>query len=412
MLTQTLKYKYLFKGIDLVQSIAEGIGAFKTKEKDIDVNIPFYKPYMTGNEQKHISSVLSSRKLSGDGFYTKSCQEYFEKRYNIKKCFLTSSCSDALEMSAVLIDIKEGDEVIMPSYTFVSSANAFILQGAKVVFADSRKDHPGMDENLLEDLITPKTKAIVIVHYAGVATNMDKVMALAEKHGLYVIEDAAQAIDATYKGKPLGTIGHLGTMSFHETKNIISGEGGMLMVNDERFIERAEIIREKGTDRSKFMRGEVDKYGWVDVGSSYLPNEMTAAFLYAQLEELETIQKKRLDIWHRYYDELKELAILGYVKLPVVPDYAKHNAHKFYLVLPDEYTQNRLRTYLKDCGITSVFHYSPLHSSKYHTAKHGNTSLPNCEHYGKSLLRLPLFPDLSEAEQMIIVSKIWDFFIR
>ncbi|MEY4937884.1 MAG: hypothetical protein RIS64_4243, partial [Bacteroidota bacterium] len=257
------------------------------------ISIPFNKPFLTGKEVHYIYQAVQSGKISGDGLFTKKCHDFFEKRYHFKKALLTTSCTDALEMAAILINIQPGDEVIMPSYTFVSTANAFVLRGAKIIFADSMRNHPNMDADSLESLITSRTKAIVPVHYAGVACDMDKIMALATKYNLYVIEDAAQAIDSFYKGKPLGSIGHLAAFSFHETKNIISGEGGMLAINDETFIERAEIIREKGTNRSKFFRGEIDKYGWVDIGSSYLPSDMIAAFLYAQLENLEVIQAKR-----------------------------------------------------------------------------------------------------------------------
>ncbi|MCB0696748.1 MAG: dTDP-4-amino-4,6-dideoxygalactose transaminase, partial [Chitinophagaceae bacterium] len=308
MITHLLALKLAAKAL-YVAGVAVNKELIKPLRKNIipDTDIPFNKPHMTGFEQKYINSVLSSGKLCGDGSYTKKCQDLFAAMYNVNDCVLTTSCSDALEMAAILLDIQPGDEVIVPSYTFVSTANAFVLRGANVIFADSSDDHPGIDENSIEALITPKTKAIVVVHYAGVATDMDIVMDIAHRHNLYVVEDAAQAVDAYYKGRALGTIGHLGTMSFHETKNIVSGEGGMLLINDPCFAERAEIIREKGTDRTKFLRGEVDKYGWVDVGSSYLPNEMTAAFLYAQLEQVDKIQKKRLAIWNRYYEELKEL---------------------------------------------------------------------------------------------------------
>ena len=262
--------------------------------------INFNEPYCTGNEPKYIQDAINRGKLSGNGYYTKKCQHFLEEKLGVKKCLLTTSCTDALEMCAILLDIQPGDEVIMPSYTFVSTANAFVLRGAKIVFCDSRPDHPGMDESLIEGLLTEKTKAIVPVHYAGVACDMDKIMSIAKQHDLFVVEDAAQAIDSHYKGKPLGSIGHLAAFSFHETKNISSGEGGALIINDDRFLERSEIIWEKGTNRSAFWRGEVDKYGWVDIGSSFLPSEITAAFLWAQLESLEKIQEQRKSIWNAY----------------------------------------------------------------------------------------------------------------
>jgi len=275
------------------------------------MKIPFNKPYLSGNETDYIHQAVASGHISGNGMFTKKCQTFFEERWGFKKCLLTTSCTDALEMSALLLDIKPGDEVIMPSYTFVSTALAFVRQGAKIVFVDSREDHPNMDESLIEALITPQTRAIVPVHYAGMACDMDKIIALAEKYNLFVVEDAAQAIDSYYNGKPLGSMGHLGCFSFHETKNIQSGEGGMLAINDERFMKRAEIVWEKGTNRAEFFRGEVNKYGWVDIGSSFLPSDIIAAFLYAQLENLDDIQKRRKDIWNTYYDGLKPLADKG-----------------------------------------------------------------------------------------------------
>lgn len=413
MITHLLAYKLAAKALYLtgVALNKDTINPFKDKVL-APVNIPFNKPHMTGFEQKYINDVLSSGKLCGDGSYTKKCQDLFSAMYDVNECVLTSSCSDALEMSAILLDIKPGDEVIMPSYTFVSTANAFVLRGAKVIFADSADDHPGMDEDKIEALITPNTKAIVVVHYAGVATDMDKVMDIANRHNLYVVEDAAQAIDAYYKGRALGTIGHLGTISFHETKNIVAGEGGMLLINDHRFTARTEIIREKGTDRTKFLRGEIDKYGWVDIGSSYLPNEMTAACLYAQLENVEKIQRKRLAIWNRYYDDLKELEVLGYAKMQTVPDYATHNAHMFYLVLPDNAARKKLRLYLKAEGISAVFHYTPLHSSTYFADKHDGRELANCDKYDQCLLRLPMFADMTPAEQKTVTYKIWRYFLQ
>ncbi|MEX0811987.1 MAG: dTDP-4-amino-4,6-dideoxygalactose transaminase [Chitinophagales bacterium] len=373
--------------------------------------IGFNVPYFTGKETKYIEEAVKSAKISGDGIFTKKCHEFFESRYGFRKCLLTTSCTDALEMAAILLDILPGDEVIMPSFTFVSTANAFVLRGAKIVFADSRADHPGMDETKIEALITPKTKAIVPVHYAGVACDMDIIMTIAEKHNLFVVEDAAQAIDSFYTGKdgikkPLGSIGHLAAFSFHETKNIISGEGGMLVVNDEQFIQRAEIIREKGTNRSAFFRGEVDKYGWVDIGSSFLPSDMIAAFLFAQLEHIDEIQKKRLKIWTAYYKGLKVLQENGKLRLPFIPDYATNNAHMFYIVLNNTKTRDELMEYLKEKGITSVFHYQTLHKSKFYKDKNESSQFRNSEQYADCLLRLPMFYELSLTEVSIVCKSI------
>jgi len=341
--------------------------------------IPFNKPFLTGKETAYIEDAVQSGKISGNGKYTQLCQEFFVERYGFKKALLTTSCTDALEMAALLIDIQPGDEVIMPAYTFVSTANAFVLRGAKIVFADSMDSNPNLDADQIEPLITEKTKAIVAVHYGGVACDMDTIMAVAKKHNLFVIEDAAQAIDSFYKGKPLGGIGHLGTFSFHETKNIISGEGGMLVINDERFVERAEIIWEKGTNRAAFWRGEVDKYGWVDIGSSYLPSEVIAAFLYAQLEHLDEIQEKRIAIWNRYLKNLDNLK--SQVRLPEIPAHATVNGHLFYLVLKDEDLRQNLISHLRKNQIHAVFHYLGLHKSPYFEDKHDGRSLTNCDRF-------------------------------
>jgi dTDP-4-amino-4,6-dideoxygalactose transaminase len=359
--------------------------------------IPFNKPYLTGRETQYIQDAVAGGKISGDGQYTKRCHAFFEQRYGFKKCLLTTSCTDALEMAALLIDIQPGDEVIMPSYTFVSTANAFVLRGATIVFADSRPDHPGMDEQSLEALITPRTRAIVPVHYAGVACDMDKIMVVAERHGIYVIEDAAQAIDSYYKGKPLGGIGHLAAFSFHETKNVIAGEGGMLVINDERFIRRAEIIREKGTNRSAFFRGEIDKYNWVDVGSSYLPSDIIAAFLWAQLENIDTIQQRRRHIWERYQQHFAVAAHPAF-GLPVVPDYASNNAHMYYLTFRSLADRDKVIAHLRAQGILSVFHYLSLHRSPFYQARHDGRLLPMTDHYSDSLLRLPFYFELSDAD--------------
>ena len=374
-----------------------------------NIYIPFNKPYLTGKETFYIQQAVASGKISGDGIFTKKCHQFFEEKYAFKKALLTTSCTDALEMAALLLDFKPGDEVIIPSFTFVSTANAFVLRGAKLVFADSRQDHPGLDEYALEQLITPKTKAIVVVHYAGVACDMDAIMALAAKHNIFVIEDAAQAIDSFYKGRPLGSIGHLAAFSFHETKNIISGEGGMLVINDSRFAERAEIIREKGTNRSKFFRGEVDKYNWVDIGSSFLPSDIIAAFLYAQLENIELIQNKRKLLWKTYFDELS--AISDQIQLPSIPDFATNNAHMFYIVCKDENQRNALILHLKNENVHSVFHYLSLHKSPFYADKHGDRVLPLSDFYTNGLIRLPLFFELETSQvKSIICKSILSFF--
>lgn len=369
---------------------------------------PFNKPYLTGKEASYIYDAVNSGKISGNGKYTQLCHDFFEDRFSLKKCLLTTSCTDALEMAAILLDIQPGDEVILPSYTFVSTANAFVLRGAKLVFVDSYKQNPNLDTKEIEQLITPKTKAIVVVHYAGVACDMDEVMNIANKHSLFVVEDAAQAIDSFYKGRPLGSIGHLGAFSFHETKNIICGEGGMLIINDERFIKRAEIIWEKGTNRSAFFRGEVDKYNWVDVGSSFLPSEIVSAFLFAQLENFEQIQNKRKLIWNNYYEALDKLKS-PYFELPIIPSYATNNAHMFYLVCNTIDIRDSLIKYLKENGILAVFHYISLHSSPYYNAKHDGRELPNTDNYANCLVRLPFYYSLSENDQNQILQSILSF---
>ena len=359
--------------------------------------IPFNKPYLTGKEAHYMYQAVYGGKLSGNGIFTKKCQEYFEKQYGFKKSLLTTSCTDALEMCAILADIQPGDEVIVPSYTFVSTALAFVRQGAKIVFADSCPDNPNIDATRIEELITPKTKAIVPVHYAGGACDMDPIMDLARKYNLLVIEDAAQAVDSYYKGKPLGSIGHLAAFSFHETKNIISGEGGMLAINDERFIRRAEIIWEKGTNRAEFFRGEVNKYGWVDTGSSFLPSEVIAAFLWAQLENLENIQLRRKELWNRYNDALSAVALPN-ITLPNFPDYATNNAHMYYLVCQSLEQRTELIKKLKENGVLAVFHYLSLHTSEYYHDKHDGRVLANTDHFADCLVRLPMFYELTDAE--------------
>ncbi len=358
--------------------------------------IPFNKPYLTGKEVHYMYEAVNTGKISGNGLFTQKCQTFFEERYGFEKSLLTSSCTDALEMAAILCDIQPGDEVIIPSYTFVSTANAFVLRGAKIVFADSMATNPNIDADKIESLITSKTKAIVPVHYAGIACDMEKIMELASKYNLYVVEDAAQAIDSFYTfsngtQKALGSIGHLAAFSFHETKNIISGEGGMLAVNDERFMNRAEIIWEKGTNRSSFFRGEVDKYGWVDVGSSFLPSEITAAFLWAQLEELDTIQNARKAIWNNYFDGLRNWANTNQVGLPQIQDYATNNAHMFYLVCPSLEFRDTLIAKLKAENVHAVFHYQSLHKSPYYQEKHDYRELPESDEYTDCLVRLPMW---------------------
>ena len=400
--------------------------------------IPFNKPYLTGKETEYIEQAVRSGKISGNGMFTQRCQQFFEQRYGFKKCLLTTSCTDALEMAAILCDIQPGDEVIIPSYTFVSTALAFVRQGAKIVFADSLTNHPNIDADKIEALITSRTKVIVPVHYAGVACDMDKIMALADKYNLLVVEDAAQAVDSYYRPAPhppkggvllpqfkdtandnsqnnspfrgLGGFGHFGCFSFHETKNIISGEGGMLAINDERFIHRAEIIWEKGTNRAEFFRGEVNKYGWVDTGSSFLPSEIIAAFLWAQIENLDDIQARRKVLWQKYYDGLKPLADKGYFKLPEIPDYATNNAHMFYLVCRSLEERTALIAHLRRYDILSVFHYLSLHSSDYYRDKHDGRQLPNCDHFADCLVRLPMFYELKVEEVDYIIKSIKAFF--
>ena len=369
--------------------------------------IPFNKPYMTGKETEYIRQAVESGKISGNGLFTKKCQQFFEERYGFRKCLLTTSCTDALEMAAILADVGPGDEVIVPSYTFVSSALAFVRQGAKIVFCDSCRNNPNIDPVEIEKLVTPRTKVIVPVHYAGVACDMDAIMDIASRHHLLVVEDAAQAIDSFYTGRdgvrrPLGSIGHLAAFSFHETKNIISGEGGMLVVNDPKFVRRAEIIWEKGTNRAEFFRGEVNKYGWVDTGSSFLPSEIVAAFLWAQIENLESIQARRLAIWNAYLEGLAPLAGNGYFTLPDMPKYATNNAHMFYLVFPDLARRSDFIEKMKGQGILCVFHYLALHASSFYESKHDGRSLPNCDRFADCLLRLPMWIGVEDYQATIL----------
>ncbi|RXK13600.1 dTDP-4-amino-4,6-dideoxygalactose transaminase [Halarcobacter mediterraneus] len=374
--------------------------------------INFNKPTIIGTEQKYILTSMQKNKISGDGYFTKLCQNWFNKKLNAKLTLLTPSCTHSLEMAALLLDIKKGDEIIMPSYTFVSTANAFALRGAKIIFIDINADTMNIDESRIEDAITQKTKAIVVVHYAGVSCEMDTIMEIANKYNIFVVEDSAQAIMSKYKDTYLGTIGHIGTYSFHETKNLTSaGEGGLLIINDNRFKKRAEIIREKGTNRSQFFRGEIDKYTWVDIGSSYLLNDISAAFLWGQIQNAKLITKNRLNTWSIYYKNLKILEKQGYLKLPFIPKECIHNAHMFYIKLKDEKTRFNLIKFLRKNGIESCFHYIPLHTStagkKYskfvgediHTTKES-----------KKILRLPLYFELSERDTMYIIERIKTFF--
>lgn len=374
--------------------------------------IPFNKPFLTGKEAHYMYQAVYTGKLSGNGVFTKKCQEFFETRYGFKKCLMTTSCTDALEMAAILCDVQPGDEVIVPSYTFVSSALAFARQGAKIVFADSCENNPNIDADKIESLITEKTKVIVPVHYAGIACDMDKIMEIANRHNILVVEDAAQAIDSFYKGKPLGGIGHLGCFSFHETKNVTAGgEGGLLVIHDERFIRRAEIIWEKGTNRAEFFRGMVNKYGWVDTGSSFLPSEINSAYMLAQLECLDEIQSRRKAIWEMYNNGLKDIEQKGFIRLPDIPEYATNNAHMFYFVCRNLEERTRLLAYLKDNDILAVFHYLSLHLSEYYKYHSGSIpTLPNCDRFADCLVRLPMFYELKEEEVTMIIESIKRFF--
>lgn len=392
--------------------------------------ITFNKPYITGKEVHYIYDAVATGHISGNGKYTQLCQHYFEERWGFKKTLLTTSCTDALEMTALLLDIQPGDEVILPSYTFVSTALAFVRQGAVLQFVDSHPHHPGMDESQIKPLINSKTKAIVVVHYAGVACDMEKIMDLADKYDVFVVEDAAQAVDSYFLsseastkedifseplahnsspsprgraevGLPLGSIGHFGCFSFHETKNIQCGEGGLLAINDEQFIRRAEILWEKGTNRAEFFRGEVNKYGWVDIGSSFLPGEITAAFLWAQLEELDKIQDRRKEIWHTYHTELKDWASQNRIQQPAIPDYATSNGHMYYLVCPSMEFRTKLITHLQEEEIKSVFHYLSLHKSPYYKDKYEGSELPESDRYSDCLVRLPLFYGLDQQDKII-----------
>lgn len=375
------------------------------------MSIPFNKPFIVGKELYYIAQAVLEGHIAGDGIFTRKCHELLEEKFQAKKVLLTHSCTAALEVAALLCDIQPGDEVILPSFTFVSTANAFCLRGARPVFVDIRPDTLNIDETLIDKAVTKHTKAIVPVHYAGVACEMDTIMAIARQHGLLVVEDAAQGVSSLYRDKYLGTIGDLGTYSFHETKNFISGEGGALVINDERFIERAEVIREKGTNRSKFFRGEVDKYSWVDLGSSYLPSDIVAAFLFAQLENIEIINERRQEIYNYYYNGLLSLEKEGFLRLPYIPQGCQCNNHLFYLLLADERTRDELMEHLKGRDIYPVFHYLPLHlSGMGRSMGYMDGDLPVTESVSARLLRLPCYYELSREEQEMVIEEIGHFF--
>jgi len=374
------------------------------------IKIPFNKPSIVGKELYYISQSVLSGKISGDGVFTEKCSKLIEDRYSVKKVLLTTSCSSALDMAAILCNVELGDEVILPSYTFVSTANSFLIRGAKLKFVDIKEDTLNIDEQKIEKAITSKTKVICVVHYAGVGCEMDKILDIAKKNNILVVEDAAHGMEAKYKDKYLGTIGHMGCYSFHETKNFTCGEGGAILINDTKFLERAEIIREKGTNRSKFFRGEVDKYRWVDIGSSYLPSEILSAFLYSQLENAEVITKKRIKKCQYYYKNLEGLENEGFLRRPIIPKACKHNGHMFYIILKDEKTRDDLMNYLKDNGILAIFHYLPLHLSPMgEKLGYKKGYLPITENLSLRLLRLPLFYDLSKHDQDIVLSYIFKF---
>lgn len=373
--------------------------------------IPFNKQNIFGKELEYIKDAYNN-KISGDGKYTKLCSKFMEDKFKINKVLLTTSGTHSLDMAALLIETKPGDEIIFPSFTFVSTVNAFVLRGAKPVFCEIREDNFNIDEEKIEKLITNKTKAIVPVHYAGVACEMGKIMDIAKKYNLYVIEDAAHAINAKYKNKFLGTIGHIGCFSFHETKNFSMGEGGAILINNVDFIERAEIIREKGTNRSKFFRGQIDKYTWVDEGSSYLPSDINAAVLWAQFNNFDEIQNKRISIYNRYFEAFKELENRGFMRLPIVNDFASNNAHMFYILLNDEEKRNELLNFMSRSGVNCTFHYIPLHTSDFYKNNYGNIRLPITENISGRILRLPLFFSLKEDEVNYIIDKVYEFFKR
>jgi len=378
---------------------------------NIPIHIPFNKPFMTGKELFNIAQAHFDGRLSGDGPFTRGCHDWLEQQTGTQKALLTHSCTAALEMCALLLNLKSGDEVIMPSFTFVSTANAFALRGAVPVFVDIRDDTGNIDENVIEAAITPRTKAIVVVHYAGVACSMDPILATAKAHGLPVIEDAAQGVMSFYKGRALGAIGQLGAFSFHETKNVISGEGGALLVNDPEWVQSAELIREKGTDRSRFLQGAVDKYTWQSLGSSFLPGELTAAFLHAQLEQAKVITDKRLHIWHKYYDALDVLERKGVLRRPVIPAECQHNAHMFYILVESELVRNSLLARFRAAGVGAIFHYIPLHDSPA-GLRFGRIcgDLVRTKQFSSRLIRLPLWVGLPEHDFVEVIKVMVDFF--
>lgn len=370
--------------------------------------IPFNQPYL-GKAKDHIESVIKNKHVSGNGVFTQKCHSFFYHMYSTPT-LLTTSCTTALEMTALLAEIKAGDEVIMPSFTFVSTANPFLLRGATIVFADTMEEYPNLNADIIEELITERTKAIICMHYAGVACDMDKLVAISKKHQLTLIEDAAHAISAKYKGQLLGTFGRFGTLSFHETKNITAGEGGLIILNNKEDYQKAEILWEKGTNRSAFHRKETGKYEWMDVGSSFLPSDINAALLYSQIEEIEIIQQRRITLWNEYYHELEPLQSQGNIRLPNLPGYATVNGHLFFIECESEQTRNNLITYLRSRGIQAVFHYLPLHLSPFFRDKHDGRVLNNSQRFSQCIIRLPLFFDLKAKEQEDIIKALNDFF--
>jgi dTDP-4-amino-4,6-dideoxygalactose transaminase len=378
--------------------------------KEQNAHIPFNKPFLYGNEIRYITEAVQNGKISGDGIFTSRCQEFLQHRYGFGKTLLTTSCTDALEMAAILCNLESGDEIIAPSFTFVSTVNPFVMRGAIIQFCDVKKEYPCIDEDKIEELINDKTKIIVVMHYGGIACDMNKIMAIAKRHNLVVVEDAAHAIDAYYYDQPLGGIGHISSFSFHETKNIIAGEGGAIVLNDKSFYERAEIIREKGTNRSKFFRGEIDKYSWIDIGSSFLPSEVTAAFLFAQLENIDHIQAKRKLLWNTYYNELLPASEAGWIKLPEIPSFANHNAHLFYIITGSEKERDALIKYLQQHDVMAIFHYQPLHSSPFWKEHYKGKPLEQTDKFANTLLRLPLYYELSVEQAGYVARKIIDFY--
>jgi len=369
-------------------------------------SIPFNKPSLTGREINYIKKVFKNGQVAGNGEFTKRAQEFFTMKYDFQKAMLTTTCTHGLEMAGLLMNIQPGDEVIMPSFTFVSTANAFLLRGARIIFTDSNSRNPNLDPGPLESLITERTRVIVPVHYGGISCEMDPIIELAKKYSLFVVEDAAQAINSTYKGKPLGSFGHISAFSFHETKNISAGEGGMLVINDPQFNRRAEIIWEKGTNRSDFLTGKLKKYDWIDIGSTFYPSEITAAILMAQLEKLEIIQARRKHLWNLYYELLLDLEKNGMARLPHIPEYSSNNAHIFYIVLKDTNLRSRLISELQKKGIHSVFHFQSLHKSEFYQHRHDGRELPWSDTYSDCLLRLPLYYSLNKREIFRICREI------